>query len=319
MARMRTIKPETFTSEMLADLPVAVRWTFVGLWTYVDDEGRGRGDPRLIKAALWPLDDDVTPTDVEGHLAQLEAKGAVCRYESAGKRYLHVVNFSEHQHPNRPAPSRLPECPHSTHGGLTEDAVSTHNNVGEPSAEPQSEGDGASAGPSPGLPAGQEPAGDVSAGHNGHAQLTEDAVSQHQQLIPVAGSREQGAGSREGEQEAATPRAELARTENPSPQETKGQRANRLTSSYHDKVKLSNFPAVAKIVSKAIDAGCTDEQITTALLTLADENRSVTTDTLRYAIYGMPGRSSPDHRQRADDDMFDRAMTRARSRQEVPS
>ncbi len=124
MARIRSIKPEAFTSETLSAVSRAARWTFAGLWTYCDDEGRGRGDPRLIKAALYPLDDDVSVDDVVSDLDELEAVGVLCRYEHGGRAYLHVTNFFEHQHPNRPVASKLPECSRSTHGGLTEDSVS---------------------------------------------------------------------------------------------------------------------------------------------------------------------------------------------------
>lgn len=125
MARMRTIKPETFISETLAEVSVHARWTFAGLWTYADDEGRGRADARLIKAAIWALDDDVTSREVAAFLDELEAESLICRYEAVdGKKYLHIVNFSEHQKPNRPVPSKLPECPKANHGGLSEDSVS---------------------------------------------------------------------------------------------------------------------------------------------------------------------------------------------------
>lgn len=129
MARMRTIKPEAFSSETLSLVSVYARWTFAGVWTYVDDDGRGKADPRLINAAVWPLDDDVTAKDVAYYLDELEREHLICRYEVDGKQYLHVVNFKEHQKPNRPVASKLPECPRRTHGGLTEDAVSPHGGV----------------------------------------------------------------------------------------------------------------------------------------------------------------------------------------------
>jgi hypothetical protein len=129
MPRMRTLKPETFTSETLSLLPVHARWTFAGLWTYADDSGRGKADPRLIKAAIWPLDDDVTAQDVAAHLDQMEELGLLCRYTHMNRQFLHIVNFGEHQKPNRPVPSKLPECTRTTHGGLSEDSVSPHGGL----------------------------------------------------------------------------------------------------------------------------------------------------------------------------------------------
>ncbi len=110
MARIRSIKPEAFTSETLAQVSIEARWTFAGLWTYVDDDGRGRYNTQLIRAAVYPLDPEMTGDRIGEHLARLEAVGLVCRYIEQGREYVHVVNFREHQHPNKPTPSRLPEC-----------------------------------------------------------------------------------------------------------------------------------------------------------------------------------------------------------------
>jgi hypothetical protein len=115
MARMRTIKPEACTSESLAELPRAIRWTFACLWTHCDDEGRAVRNARLIKAAVYPLDDEMTPDAVAFDLAELERIGAVCFYEVDGREYLHIPSWSEHQHPNRPVPSKLPACPKTDH------------------------------------------------------------------------------------------------------------------------------------------------------------------------------------------------------------
>jgi len=187
---MRTLKPDAFTSLTLSDVDRGIRWTFSGLWTYCDDQGRAVWDARLIKAAVYPLDDDVTPAVIESDMKELERVGAVCIYSIDGRRYLHVPAWSEHQHPNRPVPSKLPECPADIHGGpgaalstdaknasgtllqpfpdppchsqLTEDAVSTH-------------GEGSGNAYPPETPATLPP----------QSALTEDAVSPHGGLTPV--------------------------------------------------------------------------------------------------------------------------------------
>ena len=107
MARIRTIKPEFFTSLTIADLPLTARLTFVGLWTHADDAGRCIDDPRLIKAALWPLDDR-TAADIETDLKLLSESSLITRYILNRKRYLAVTNWDEHQRINRPTASKLP-------------------------------------------------------------------------------------------------------------------------------------------------------------------------------------------------------------------
>ncbi len=107
--RIRTIKPEFWTSITIARLPFTARLTFIGLWNYVDDEGRGVDDGRLIKAALWPLDDVISPDTIEQFMVFLAVEGLIDRYEVGGLRYFSVTSWSEHQSISKPRPSKLPE------------------------------------------------------------------------------------------------------------------------------------------------------------------------------------------------------------------
>lgn len=114
MPRIRSIKPDFCTSERIAGptgLSIPCRLHFAMLWTYCDDEGRGVDNPRLIKAALWPLDDEITAVEVEAWQVELEAKGRIRRYEVDGRRCFVTTNFKEHQKPSKPQPSKLPEPP----------------------------------------------------------------------------------------------------------------------------------------------------------------------------------------------------------------
>lgn len=110
MARIRSIKPDAFMSDSLSRVPRGVRWTFAGLWTYLDDEGRGRDDVRLIKAALYPLDDEVTLSMLADDLKHLEHIGCICRYEVDGKAYVHAPRWDDHQRVSHPTASKLPRC-----------------------------------------------------------------------------------------------------------------------------------------------------------------------------------------------------------------
>ncbi len=130
MARIRSVKPGFFASLDIAELPRDTRLHFVGLWTYADDHGRGVDDARLIKAAVWPLDDDITADDVERMQDELAKHDRIIRYAHAGRLLFQVCGWDLHQHPNRPQESRYPG-PHDAgavvpHGGRTEAARSTH-------------------------------------------------------------------------------------------------------------------------------------------------------------------------------------------------
>ena len=109
MARIRSIKPEFFTSLTIADLPLSARLTFIGLWTYVDDNGVGPADPRLIRAAIWPLEDapDILQRTRED-LQRLQEARLVTLYEASGRSLVFVDGWDEHQKVSHPRKPRFP-------------------------------------------------------------------------------------------------------------------------------------------------------------------------------------------------------------------
>lgn len=108
MPRIRTIKPEFFTSDTVSELPLRARLTWIGLWTHCDDHGRCRGNVKLIKAAVWPLD-NVSLRDIEEDIEALKEQRLVFMYVADdGKNYLQVTGWVEHQRVDRPSKSVVP-------------------------------------------------------------------------------------------------------------------------------------------------------------------------------------------------------------------
>lgn len=110
MARIRSIKPDFFTSETVASLPLSARLTFIGLWTYADDNGVGLDNDMLINAAIWPLEEDSLETlaRTREDLATLSRIGLVKRYRDSRKRYLFISSWDEHQKVDHPGKKRYP-------------------------------------------------------------------------------------------------------------------------------------------------------------------------------------------------------------------
>ncbi|AEV86715.1 hypothetical protein ACWT_5698 [Actinoplanes sp. SE50] len=110
MPRIRTVKPDFWKSESIAVLPFRARLFFIGLWTYVDDNGVGLDNFKLIAAELFGLEEDPREArnNVREDLARLHAAGRIVRYTVNGKRYLAVVNWNEHQKIDRPGKARYP-------------------------------------------------------------------------------------------------------------------------------------------------------------------------------------------------------------------
>lgn len=56
MSRTRLIRPQFFADERIADLSIASRFVYIGLWTLCDDAGYFEMKPRQIAASLFPYD-----------------------------------------------------------------------------------------------------------------------------------------------------------------------------------------------------------------------------------------------------------------------
>ncbi|MFD5434753.1 hypothetical protein ACFWJ4_21680 [Kitasatospora sp. NPDC127067] len=113
MARIRSVKPETWVSETLAEVSIPAMVTFLGMTNHADDHGRHRDNAAIVYGLIWPMRDEIIRADVEDHLQQLAAVGAVCRYTGCdGRRYFHYPTWRKHQKIDKPSLSRLPACPH---------------------------------------------------------------------------------------------------------------------------------------------------------------------------------------------------------------
>jgi len=111
MARIRTVKPEMFESESLAECSVTAMLTFIGLMTQADDSGRHRDHPAIIAGRLWALRPEHTAAHVAQDLEELATAGLICRYTGCdGRTWLHVVKWDQHQKINKPTASRVPRC-----------------------------------------------------------------------------------------------------------------------------------------------------------------------------------------------------------------
>ena len=113
MARIRTIKPEFPQSEGMGRVSRDARLLFVMLWTLCDDVGRTRASPRMLASLLFPYDDDAQSL-TDGWLTELEREKCVQRYQIDGNNYIQVLNWTKHQHIDRPSKPKFPAPPNAT-------------------------------------------------------------------------------------------------------------------------------------------------------------------------------------------------------------
>lgn len=110
--RIRSIKPEFWRSDDITSLDPLDRLLFVGLWSYVDDNGVGRDDLAHVLGDLfsrdWLANPQETVERVSGGLRRLQTAGLIARYEADGKPLLYVTGWSRHQRVEKPAKPRFP-------------------------------------------------------------------------------------------------------------------------------------------------------------------------------------------------------------------
>ena len=103
MGRIRTVKPEFFTSEDIVALSPFARLLYIAIWCEADREGRLVWKPKTFKMRYLPADQ----VDVDQLCEELVGSGLVVPY---GDGLAHIPTFLDHQHINpRETQSRLPD------------------------------------------------------------------------------------------------------------------------------------------------------------------------------------------------------------------
>lgn len=124
MARIRTIKPEFFTSEDTCALSPLARLLYIALWCESDKKGRLVWKPATFKLRYLPGD----AIDITTLCQELLSRGVVVLY---GEGLAYIPSFELHQHINpRESESKLPNPSEI-------DALATRADASIPELHPQ--------------------------------------------------------------------------------------------------------------------------------------------------------------------------------------
>lgn len=95
MARIRTIKPEFFTSGDVVELSPLARLFFIALWCESDREGRIKWKPKTLKMRYLPSDD----CNIEDLSKELISTGMLKIYQVKDDNnfYAFIPSFTNHQ------------------------------------------------------------------------------------------------------------------------------------------------------------------------------------------------------------------------------
>jgi uncharacterized phage protein (TIGR02220 family) len=143
MSRIRTIKPEFWTSEQVADCSPIARLLFVGIWNFCDDHGVHPASIRRLKMQVFPAD-PISDDAIQAMIDELLTAGLLRLYEVHGKGYLQVTGWTKHQKIEKPTYRHpLPEPTAQAENSLKprrivgEQSPSPRREVGEQSVSPR--------------------------------------------------------------------------------------------------------------------------------------------------------------------------------------
>ena len=129
--RIRSILPKFYESEDVGAMSWETRLVFIGLWSYVDDNGVGRDVEALIASDLFPFDmsrdSRETLARVADSLQHLAEGGQIVRFSVEGKPLVFISRWDEYQRVDRPAKDRYPR-PTSENAEIRETVASMSRN-----------------------------------------------------------------------------------------------------------------------------------------------------------------------------------------------
>lgn len=102
MSRIRTVKPEFWSSDQVTSLTINARLLFLGMLNFCDDGGIHPNSSRTLKAEVFPMDANILPGAVESMVNELLDQNLVVTYEVNWKAYLRVTGWGKHQKIDRP-------------------------------------------------------------------------------------------------------------------------------------------------------------------------------------------------------------------------
>jgi hypothetical protein len=85
--RIRTIKPEFWTDELISELSIESRLLFIALWNVSDDEGNFCYLPKQLKIQTLPYDN----IDINVYLYELSVKNLIIPYKSGNKIFFNIM------------------------------------------------------------------------------------------------------------------------------------------------------------------------------------------------------------------------------------
>ena len=101
MARIRTIKPEFWTSEQIVECSTTARLLFIGMWNFCDDGGNLTASLKGLKLRVLPAD-NLSLAKINGMVQELISSRLLREYSVNDCKYWHVTGW-HHQKIEKPS------------------------------------------------------------------------------------------------------------------------------------------------------------------------------------------------------------------------
>lgn len=108
MARIRTIKPEFFTSPDTAKASIEARLFYIALWCWADDWGIGEANMNALLGFAFPEDDEKTRKEIQSLCKEVANTYGTLFYENNGRYFYAIPTWEDHQRTQRRAQRRNP-------------------------------------------------------------------------------------------------------------------------------------------------------------------------------------------------------------------
>lgn len=113
MPRIRTIKPEFWSSPDVAKASAVARLAYIGMWNWADDYGRGTLNLKELEGFIFPNDDIKelsvgTSENFRCVVKEVVDTFGIIIYEVHGRTYYAIPTWADHQRTERKAKSKYP-------------------------------------------------------------------------------------------------------------------------------------------------------------------------------------------------------------------
>lgn len=110
MSRKRMLDPSIWTDPGFMELSTDGRLLYIGLVSHADDDGKGVGSVKCLKAEIFPSD-DISIDLIQELVDSIQENMQVVFYGKNGKEYYKMLKWKSYQYVNHPHKSVIPDPP----------------------------------------------------------------------------------------------------------------------------------------------------------------------------------------------------------------